>query len=451
MAICISVASATLPATSNRSGRTQPADANRADSSELTIEIGAGKLKTTNLIRHVNETRCLRLLRRASPLSRADIARELGLTRATAGNVIAVLLEADLAMELTEPQEAGKVGRPGIRVALNPKGAFFVGIDVSSTWLAGVLVDFSGAALNKITIPNSRNFRDPETVAQAIADLARRLVVGAGVDTKRVRGVGVSVPGIVGRDGVVVSARLLEWEDVDLGQLVASSLGAPWPIRVCNDAVALSAAIGALDTHEPEDMLVVLLSEGIGAAIIRNGRVAEGANGFAGEIGHMVLSVRPEDAKSQTLGLLGGYSPFLPLLPDGQSIAEGLADLAAERDRGSVLEMKLETWAEVISVGLLNLIHILNPARIVLGGPLAVLFPRIQRRVDAVLRANLLHGLALPPIKIAGIEADTVAVGAAGTLRDSIFLLPELDQIGNGVPVGRSPQFAEIASSHSER
>lgn len=404
-------------------------------------------MKTTNLIRHVNETRCLRLLRRASPLSRADIARELGLTRATAGNVIAVLLEADLAIELAEPQEAGKVGRPGIRVALNPKGAFFVGIDVSSTWLAGVLVDFSGAPLNKITIPNSKNFREPETVAQAIADLARRLVVGASVDTRRVRGVGVSVPGIVDRDGVVVSAKLLEWEDVDIGQLVATSLGAPWPIRVCNDAVALSAAIGALDTHETEDLLVVLLSEGVGAAIIRNGRVAEGASGFAGEIGHMILSVKPEDAKSQTLGLLGGYGPFLPLLPDGQSIAEGLADLVAARDPGGVLETKLDAWAEVISVGLLNLIHILNPARIVLGGPLAVLFPRIEKRVDTILRANLLHGLALPPIEIAGIEADTVAVGAAGTLRDSIFLLPELDQIGNGMPVGRSPQPAEIASS----
>ncbi|WP_292144736.1 ROK family transcriptional regulator [Mesorhizobium sp.] len=408
-------------------------------------------MKTTNLIRHVNETRCLRLLRRASPLSRADIARELGLTRATAGNVIAVLLEADLAIELNEPLEAGKVGRPGIRVALNPKGAFFVGIDVSSTWLAGVLVDFSGAVLNKITIPNSKNFREPEPVAQAIADLARRLVVGAGVDTRRVRGVGVSVPGIVGRDGVVVSAKLLEWQDVDIGQLVASSLGAPWPIRVCNDAVALSAAIGALDTHETEDMLVVLLSEGIGAAIIRNGRVAEGASGFAGEIGHMVLSASPEDAKSLTLGLLGGYGPFLPLLPSGQSIAEGLASLAAMRSPSGPLEAVLDRWARVISVGLLNLIHVLNPARIVLGGPLAVLFNRIEARVDTVLRANLLHGLVLPPIEVAGVEADTVAVGAAGTLRDSIFLLPELDQIGNGLPVGRSVRFAEIEESYSGR
>jgi hypothetical protein len=75
---------------------------------------------------------------------------------------------------------------------------------------------------------------------------------------------------------------------------------------------------------------------------------------------------------------------------------------------------------------------------------LAVLFPRIEKRVDTVLRANLLHGLALPPIEVAGIEADTVAVGAAGTLRDGIFLLPELDQIGNGAPVGRVPPSAEI-------
>lgn len=384
------------------------------------------------------------MLRRASPLSRADIARELRLTRATAGKVIAVLLQADLAVELTEPQEMGKVGRPGIRVALNPKGAFFIGIDLSSTWVAGVLVDFSGNLLNKIVVPNSKNFRDSEGVAEIIADLARRLVVGAGVDTKRVRGVGISVPGIVDRNGVVVSAKLLEWEDIDIGQLVTTSLGAPWPIRVCNDAVALSAAIGALDTHDTEDLLVVLLSEGVGAAIIRNGRVAEGVGGFAGEIGHMVLSANPEDAKSKTLGLLGGYGPFLSLLPSEQSIAEGLASLAAIRDPGKLLNDTLDTWAAVISVGLLNLIHILNPARIVLGGPLAVLFTRIQTRVDTVLQENLLHGLTLPPIEVAGIEADTVALGAAGTVRDSIFLLPELDQIGNGMPVGRPPQSAEV-------
>ncbi|TIV65202.1 MAG: ROK family protein, partial [Mesorhizobium sp.] len=151
-----------------------------------------------------------------------------------------------------------------------------------------------------------------------------------------------------------------------------------------------------LDTHETEDMLVVLLSEGIGAAIIRNGRVAEGVGGFAGEIGHMVLSASPEDAKSLTLGLLGGYGPFLPLLPSGQSIAEGLASLAAVRSPSGPLEVVLDRWARVISVGLLNLIHVLNPARIVLGGPLAVLFNRIEARVATVLRANLLHGLVLP-------------------------------------------------------
>lgn len=432
---------------SNHAGRDRLPDVNRTIATEQTIE-KKSNLKTTNLIRHVNETRCLRLLRRASPLSRADIARELGLTRATAGNVIAVLLQADLAMELTEPQETAKVGRPGIRVALNPKGAFFIGIDVSSTWLTGVLVDFGGTLLNKIVVPNSKNFRDAGPVAQTIADLARRLVVGAGVDTKRVRGVGISVPGIVDRNGVVVSAKLLEWEDVDIGQLVATSLGAPWPIRVCNDAVALSAAIGALDTHDTEDLLVVLLSEGVGAAIIRNGRVAEGVSGFAGEIGHMVLSAKPEDAKSQTLGLLGGYGPFLSLLSDEQSIAEGLANLAAMPNPGRALETTLDTWAAVISVGLLNLIHILNPARIVLGGPLAVLFPRVQNTVEAVLGANLLHGLTLPPIEVAGSEADTVARGAAGTVRDGIFLLPELDQIGNGVLAGRPFQSAEIAAAY---
>ncbi len=381
--------------------------------------------RTTNLIRHLNEIRCLRLVRRSAPMSRAEVARSLGLTRATSGNVVADLLDRGLLVELPDALESGKAGRPGRSIALNPDGAYFVGLDISSRWVAGVLVDFSGRALSQLTIPNARGALEPTTVAVTAADLARRLVIGASVPPAMVRGVGISVPGIVDGSGVVASARLLGWESVDFASLVSATLGAPWPVQICNDAVALATAIGALDTEEAPDILVLLLSEGIGSALIREGKVSEGASGFAGEVGHMILTTDLENSAAHTFGVLGGYNVFRRHLREGVSVQEGLERLAALPERGSDLRDDLDAWALVMTVGLINLIHILNPARIVLGGPLSTLFPLVREQVEPAVRLRLLNGLAMPPIEVAGFGEFSVAAGAAGTVRETIFLLSD--------------------------
>lgn len=378
--------------------------------------------RTTNLIRHLNEVRCLRLVRRSAPLSRAEVARSLNLTRATAGKVVADLLERQLLIELSDPQESGKAGRPGRSIALNPDGAYFVGVDISSRWISGISVDFSGRALSRATVPNAADVSNPHSVAQIVADLSRRLVIGASVPADLVRGVGVSIPGIVDRSGIVASARLLGWQETDLASMIAENLGAPWPIQICNDAVALASAVGALDTGQSPDILVLLLSEGIGSALIRNGQISEGASGFAGEVGHMVLAEDIETGATRTFGTLGGYSTFLKHIPDDQPVDAGLDDLAALIEIGEPLATDLDRWARILSVGLANLIHILDPARIVLGGPLAGMFRHVREQVEATVGPRLLHGLKMPPIDISDFAELSVAVGAANTIRETIFL-----------------------------
>src|ERR1700676_1682802 len=96
---------------------------------------------TPGLLRHINTARCLRMLRRGATLSRAELARELGLSRATIGSAISELIEAGLVIETTERPEGGRLGRPVSGVCLNPKGAYSIGIDISSVSLTGVLVD----------------------------------------------------------------------------------------------------------------------------------------------------------------------------------------------------------------------------------------------------------------------------------------------------------------------
>jgi predicted NBD/HSP70 family sugar kinase len=383
--------------------------------------------KRSNLIRHVNASRCLRLLRRNSPLSRADIARELDITRTTAGKLVGNLIDEGLVREVARLHELSRVGRPGVLVELDPTGAYFLGLDVSSTSLAAVLIDFGASVVRRDFVIKRRGHHRPEAVAETLAEMARRLVMEAGVEAGLIRGVGLSVPGTIDHDGVVVFAPHLGWEDVGIRALLSRELGRPWPIRVCNDAVALAAAVGALNSPVAQNVLIILLSEGVGGAIVNKGQVFEGSLGFAGEVGHMILAPACDGRSSRTFGVLCGYLPFARFLPPGKSVSDALARLADRDDLGDVLEEVLANWAASLSVGFLNLIHVLNPDSIIVGGPLAVLYPRVAETVQSKLRMHLLHGFPVPSIKATGFDGDTLAIGAAAIERDAIFTLPTLD------------------------
>jgi hypothetical protein len=122
-----------------------------------------------------------------------------------------------------------------------------------------------------------------------------------------------------------------------------------------------------------------------------------------------------------------GYRRFLPLIPAGTPIHEGLVALSLVEKPDARLAAVLDEWAQGLAAGLLNLIHIKEPGSIVLGGALAVLYPRVAARVEAALAANLVHGLAVPPIGIARFGADVAAIGAAAIVREALFALPTLE------------------------
>ena len=349
------------------------------------------------------------------------------MTRATVGNAIRPLLKEGLAIELTDQGEGGSAGRPGVLVALNPSGAYFIGFDISTTAINAVLIDFSMRVVAKRVLPIISEYRDASQVIDMLAELPGRLLEGTSVRSKQVRGLCVSIPGIIDKRGCVVSAPWLEWKDINLRAALSKQMKARWPIQVCNDTVALASAVRAEAAEtDMQDVLLILLAQGIGSAQIRQGRIVEGAHGFAGEIGHMVMGTSAKLASANTFEILAGYQRFLPLIPAGQSIPEGLAALSRIEKPTQRFTKVLNEWAEVLAAGLLNLIHILDPQRIVLGGPLAVLYPLVEQRVKTALALHLVHGFTVPPITVAGFGADIAAIGAAAVVREALFSLPEL-------------------------
>lgn len=390
---------------------------------------------TPGLLRHINTTRCLRLLRRGTTFSRAELARELGLTRATIGHAIKELMDGGLVVEAVERPEGGKLGRPGSGLRLNPEGAYSIGIDISSISFTGVLVDLGMRVVHRIHVPVGPDLHDARQAVEQIVQFPARLLAASGVRPEQVHGVCVSIPGLVDQGGRVVVAPFLHWRDVPLRQWLSGRPELPWPITVCNDAVAFANAERTVASErDAQNMLLILLTEGLGGAIVQRGQIFEGAHGYAGELGHMVMGASPKTIATQTFELLAGYQRFRPFLPSDRPLEEGLAWLAnrnGDGDRnGSVdtpeLAKTFDEWAEVLATGILNLVYLLDPEKIVFGGPLSVLFPRVELKVKQLLSDNLLHGFHTPPLQITRFGADGAAIGAASVVRDQIFALPRL-------------------------
>ena len=365
-------------------------------------------------------------------MSRSDLARELNLTRTTVGNAIKVLLEADLVHEPLASTEAicgndaARTGRPSIGVSLNGAGAYFVGLDISTTALTAVLLDFNMKIVATFTSSIGPDLQDVAAVMDRLANLAKRAIRAAGKKRDRVRGIGISIPGLVGRTGRVAIAPFLQWRDVDIKVHMTDRLGPEISVKVCNDAVALASAICATASDiEVADMLLILMSEGIGSAMIRQGRVVEGFNGYAGEIGQTVIPSQIANSSPQTFQLLAGERFFRPFMAQDRPVVDAIIELAGNVPGHPGLPEALERWAAQLAAGFLNAIWFLDPERIVIGGTLAPLYGHVAARVDAALGASM-GSLRVPPISVSEYGAEGAAVGAAALIRETLFALPEL-------------------------
>ncbi len=385
---------------------------------------------TTQLLRHINAMRILRLLRRGAAMSRADIARELGLTRATVGNAMVALLNDGLVMEGANSQPGARVGRPGVDVMLDPKGAFSIGIEIGMRSITVAVLDLVSNVVARRSV-RIGDFRDPDQIVGRILGLVEALVAEAGLPSERICGIGVAIPGLVDMDGVVVNAPFLGWRCFPMWRKLAASLPPDWVVRIHNDASAFASAERATGLDlETEDLLLVLMSEGIGGALVREGKVAGGGHGYSGEIGHTLVTAA---GRTDTFEMLAGFAFFESFCPAEGTVMETVDAILRRQNESEVLEA-LAIWSETLAVGLANAVHLVDPRQIVLGGPLAQLYPVVEARVAETLDRLLIYGFARPPIRLASTSLDVVAIGAATIVQDTIFDMALLENRADSSP-----------------
>ncbi|HEY0124157.1 MAG TPA: helix-turn-helix domain-containing protein, partial [Rhizobium sp.] len=166
---------------------------------------------TTQLLRHINAMRILRILRRGQAMSRADIARELQLTRATVGNAMLTLLHSGLVMEGPTNVTESRVGRPGVEVSLDPTGAYSVGIEIGMRSVSAVVVDLTQCVVAQRSELIGNDFRDADLMLNRVHELIDNLIASGPFAIDKTIGVGVAIPGLVDHEGVVINAPFLGW------------------------------------------------------------------------------------------------------------------------------------------------------------------------------------------------------------------------------------------------
>ncbi|MER8523122.1 ROK family transcriptional regulator [Mesorhizobium sp. M0644] len=377
-------------------------------------------------IRQNNEVAALRALHQFGRLTRAELARKLRLNRSSSGHIIASLTADGLVREAIEdlPEQAGyaRAGRPGIMLELVPDAIFFLGVEIGVEHISTVEIDLG----TNIVSTNVEPFDGPSINVEAAVDRAVRLALQSIPVSKleRCEGVGVSTPAQMDKNGFVHFAPLLGWRNVHLAKLVRDALPIRVPVLAENDAnaFAIGATYGRSEVHSGVTLFLVMES-GVGGGIIVDGSLFRGANGLAGEIGHLIISDAPGPRRNleQLIGLeniMADYRKTSAL--SDPTFGNFLSDV---QNRLPSAVSTAEDWARALAIGLVQTCRIIDADKIVLGGSVAALYPLMAARVAAHIHAIQESSFPLPSITMNDEGTVGSAFGAACMLHQRYLSL----------------------------
>jgi predicted NBD/HSP70 family sugar kinase len=341
--------------------------------------------------RRHNLSLVLQLLYSVGAMSRADVARRLGMSKVTVSDLVAELMDSGHAVELG-PSEVVRPGKPATLVDINRTGLQAIGLDLAAhEVLRGAVLDLDGTILVRAERPIGE--ASAQAVVDLVLDLVDELVAAASAP---LLGIGIGTPGIVGPAGVVDTAPNLGWRDLALRDVVADLTGLP--VFVVNDADAAVHADYTLG-EGGDDLVLVKIGRGVGGGLIVGGQRVRGAHFAAGEIGHVVVGT--DGGAPCRCGKVGCLETWVS--------APNL-----ERALATPGEELLREAGERLGIALAPVVAALDLSEVVLSGPEHLLGGVLLESVERTLRARL---LARPEshltVRLAAHSDDIVLRGAA--------------------------------------
>lgn len=350
------------------------------------VEVGS-----TEFTRDINRDIVLEYVRAMQPISRVHVARASGLQPSTVSSIVERLLEERWIRE--SPMVKTARGRRPTLLSLNDDMVFLVA-DIRPTQAIAAVVDLSGRFLERQMVPVCAH---PEITIQSIASVMQAFQ--ARHTDKTFQGVGVSVPGRVDLSThEMVFAPNLHWQAFPVRARLHALLGLQ--VQLENDATASLLAelwFGRIDGIR--NAVLVTVSEGIGAAILADGRLISGRDGLAGEFGH--ISIDPDgpvcgcggrgcwEVFASSAAALRTYRELQP----GSAPVSVVQLIALALDGEPSAHEALTQQARAIGRGLHLLNAVMSPDLILLAGDVSLFYDVFRDVIEAECRAGAMDGV----------------------------------------------------------
>jgi predicted NBD/HSP70 family sugar kinase len=367
---------------------------------------------TPSLLRAINERTVLESVRRIGPVSRAQIARETGLSKPTVSQALGALLGAGLVREAG--RTSGGKGPTAVLYELNPQAGWVVGIDVGRDWVRAAIADVTGQFVARRD--ERAQVKSANTLITQIGSIAHGLAADAGIKWRQVTFAAVGSPGVFEpeRGQVALAYALPGWGRQGLVELVQRELGTN--IAFENDVNL--AAIGEQwhGLGKGVDNFVYLhLGTGVGMGMVLNGELYRGSAGAAGEVGYLPLAGTDlKDPSSRRRGALDAAASAAGVVADARRLgmpppltAKKVFEEARRGDRKARRVVAAE--AKRIALAIAAVAAVVDPELIILGGG-------VGSNGDLLLEpvGHALHGLSpfRPRIEVTTLHQEATLHGS---------------------------------------
>lgn len=390
------------------------------------------------LMKQLNVSAVLRVIRDNGSLSRAEIAKLTGLTPASVTNITKILIEDKFLIESKIGESSG--GRPPIILELNPDARYVIGIGIGVGVIDVVITNLSAKIISKKSMIIGDERYDYNLVFAELVNLINEVIELSNIERKNILGAGVALHGIVNaKSGESIHSLYYGWKNINIKKRLEEEL--QLTVYVDNDvrAMALGESLfGA--TKDISNFVTLNISNGIGAGIIINNTPYYGVDFSAGEIGHIAVELDGDKCNCGNYGCLETVASnnnitkkAIKLIKQGVSSSlikdidninnltiEDICNAAKNGDEMSITILK--EAARYIGIAITNLINILNPTAIVVVGEI---FENTTYAIDTLSEIVKNRGFKLSSENVRIIRSllgrDASVIGAATLVIQEIF------------------------------
>jgi len=355
-------------------------------------------------MRSINRFKVFYTIRDKQPISRTEIAKDTGLSPAAISGITNELIEQKLLLEKETGKSEG--GRRPVLLALNPDGAYTIGVFISVRRITVVIINLLANIVSEHSMVHDEKDTSPEAVTDQIVQAVHHCMWKTNLTKSQISGIGVAIPGLVRQpDSMIKFALNYSWRNVHLKEMLTHKLSIPTYIE--NSVRCISLAEQRFgEGKNVDNFLVISLAQGIAIGIIINGQPYTGHSGLAGEFGHTIIDPSGPQCRCGKKGCFETYCGNHAILEKAKVLARekqwepsgALEDLTIEEVMEKARageEALIELYREAgrgLGLGIANLIEIFNPEKIIISGKGALagelLIEPMRQTIPHFLTAN---------------------------------------------------------------